>query len=427
MAYTRPYHDVRVVSSTYIDETGVTTTGDQIIDLNGTRSGEKGHDWKMKVRNGLQAGTPYTSDRAKVVRSEPGSFQIKFRSASNPAGVIRSQTGSGYFLPITSCVHHVASSTSVENAALSKIHKRIREQTSHMNGQSFLGELGDTIRMLKRPMSTLRDKVNEHLSLLDKRKKGVRGRNPREKRKAWKDVVSSTWLETQFGIIPLISDTKDIAESIARFQTKPPRRTVLTAREVQSIVTTQQSSNILTSGSYLVAKQVTRKRTDVSCQYRVGMETSVMADFSSTTRLRETLGFTLENFVPALWEVLPWSWLADYFSNAGAILEAMTTDTSNVRWIVMTVKRKTEHERNLMGDIPATNDYLGAFGFVLVQPSVDGIGSITLARTTVDRIIVPSLGVPSLEFSIPGVDSTRWLNLAAVWGQRRKSVESVRF
>jgi hypothetical protein len=201
----------------------------------------------------------------------------------------------------------------------------------------------------------------------------------------------------------------------------------VSARETQSIATTSQTSGVVTSGSYIVYRSVVKKRTDVSCQYRCGMEVSTMADFSSTTRLRETLGFTLENFVPALWEVLPWSWVADYFSNAGAILEAMTTDTSNVKWIIRTVRRETTHQRELMADSFLTANYLDAFGFALVQPSVEGIGSLTFVRKTVDRSIIPSLGVPTFELSIPGVSSKRWLNLAAVWAQRRKSVESVQF
>jgi len=53
----------------------------------------------------------------------------------------------------------------------------------------------------------------------------------------------------------------------------------------------------------------------------------------SAERLRQVLGFNLEEFVPTIWEIIPFSFVVDYFANVGEMLSLHTTDLSWVDWV----------------------------------------------------------------------------------------------
>lgn len=51
-------------------------------------------------------------------------------------------------------------------------------------------------------------------------------------------------------------------------------------------------------------------------------------------------GANLLNFVPTVYELLPWSFLVDYFVNVNEVISSTFTDTSNLKWSSKTIIRK---------------------------------------------------------------------------------------
>jgi hypothetical protein len=52
-------------------------------------------------------------------------------------------------------------------------------------------------------------------------------------------------------------------------------------------------------------------------------------------------GFTPSEFIPTAWELLPWSFLIDYFTNIGDILSSAVTQTAPVNFVNKTVRMIT--------------------------------------------------------------------------------------
>jgi hypothetical protein len=261
----------------------------------------------------------------------------------------------------------------------------------------------------------MRDQTYAHLTQLNNRKRAMRGLPVQARKKAWRETVSGTWLEYNFGMKPLIHDVRDIAEGLARFQFDEPVRTRYRSKSEQLDVRTLNSANYSTD-YWISWLGVQRTETKTFCTYSVGYEQTVRPA-GSARRLAEVLGFTLENFVPSLYEIMPWSWLIDYFTNLGSIIEAGTFNEEGIKWISKSAGRITTdyylcspnhaHEKTIFN---STNKTLVSRG------GTDHYGLLKQSMATYDRTNPGSLGVPTLQLTIPG-RPTQFANLTAILGQ----------
>jgi hypothetical protein len=99
-------------------------------------------------------------------------------------------------------------------------------------------------------------------------------------------------------------------------------------------------SKTIVSLSQLYNSSVIQPRVNVTVDNLI---TSYIAYYGSvrTSHSREIpfgnaqseLGANLNSFVPTLWEWLPYSWLADYFSNMGHVISALSFPTSDIIWV----------------------------------------------------------------------------------------------
>jgi hypothetical protein len=407
----------------------------------GLKQGVTVDAFRSKLRDGIYAGSNYQMDALKVNSSTPVGFTHKYLSVqtvdanthrplqttlvtANFNGHLQSLWNHGFS-------HFATVSSANEAEALSRLYSRIKAEYEHMNSLNFLGELGETVKMLRSPASALLDNTSRLLSTVKSTRAEVRRRvQPRKsdsakdlarrRSQAVADAISGTWLEYAFGLVPLMSDVKDIAETAARALVGKDSMTRVSAKSEDT-----QGSSILYSGDVSVGSTATlcryyrEARTTASCRYVAGLRSHLTGPAQGLNNLARLSGVTLSNIIPTAYQLLPWSFLVDYFVNLGDVLEAWFVDTSNLVYFSKTNRQVTEYlDHEWFRPNPQTQGYfagsLNTLAFV-----GRNVSRRSLTRTTLVRSSGQALPIPSLVAKMPGIDSTKWINMAALLQQTR--------
>jgi len=407
--------------------TNVNTTRN--VKWTGQRIGEKVVGWKEKIRNGENASSDFYSDRSEIVEMSAGTAHLGasffYPTPSPPTGTT-TQSMSGYSdIPSFPIVHLTANASKASAIALSKTYKKLQAEYSDMNSPAILAEFGDVLHQFGHPAKAIIDLTNRHLNRLQLAAKGLSGSTSFRKVK-WKDIVANTLLEYNFGLAPLISDTESAAKALARWQYETTGdfhfRKRIVSRATEEEVQHSHSPAVIPGGSsnWFVMSRTSKKTTKYRVQYVCGLNQSHMADFGSNERLLQILGFDHANWIPAVWEVVPWSWLIDYFANINQILDASVTSTTGVSWSNRTISQETTYELQDNINSDATRARIASFGWV--GGGGGSIGKFVIRRMTVNRIANAQLGVPPLYFKHPFEDGKKIANMsAALFGRRAQS------
>lgn len=402
-----------------------------------SRTGESVPDYQQKIRDGRNATSPFTSDRTSVRVVNPGYIDMTRRQVVSgklgtttyrsvysgiPVAGITGAFGTGGLSPLATATNEA------EAIALTKTLKKVQSELQHMNSPAILAEIFDVIRQFGSPMRSIVSLTDRHLNKLYLAKKGLSG-STSFKRIKWSQIVADTYLEWSFGLSPLISDTKSVAEAIARLhlETEGIRnlRTRIMSRGESKSATNQSAIYRVQYGDPHYNVHV-YKETVCRVQYVCGLEVSPdLRLLGSNDRLLQLLGFDHANWIPAIWEAVPWSWLIDYFTNVQEILQACATNTSGVKWISKTVSYKTVRKTSFIWNQAATQAWMNPALWKIISwagefPSTPENPSVEEVRTTVTRTSPATLGVPPLVIEHPFDNLKKTLNMAAVLATSRR-------
>lgn len=282
--------------------------------------------------------------------------------------------------------------------------KKARATQSAFQGMTFLGELRESLAMIRSPAKALRNKLGEYLGDVKRRKKS----SP----KSWKKTLSDTYLENVFGWIPLVND---ITEGYKAYSNLVSRReheqTMVTAYGIEEQPYLPRTSSnpvsaMTNNNIYQDRNRVGKER----CVYRIrGMVTHKV---EATTR--DTLsyfGFRLEEFIPTAWNLLPWSFLADYFTNIGDVLEASAFSRADLAWSAATSIKFAEVSVSCSPSLSGTEAGNGGKTYIL---SLTGTPFRSInRRRLVSRTSAFTVGFPALDFELPGRPQ-QWINMLAL-------------
>lgn len=372
---------------------GLPVVTNRVFPMGRSRIGSPLPNWRQNVKRGISATTLFSGSQTNV--------QIKNGTATGfrwmPAGYPRSQQKLVDFYSTnvaqqnTGGFANTASEAEALNQCMTRLYKNLREEMYLLSGPTFIGEIREAVQMIRKPMSGLRNYAESYLSTLNKRKRGAR-------RGSLPKVLADTWLEYSFGWSPFLSDIKSGAEVFAKLSYDVRRSKVKGYGESMRLVN-DIASDTLTTSSGIAYYSFLRQTCHKKCIQTVGIDAKLAAPSGSIERLKQLSGFSMQNFIPTAWELLPWSFMVDYFSNIGDVISAQCTDTSKVTWTNRCTVTELVDARWTRANPKRTQSQIGG-DFA----SCNG-NEIGLTRSILKTVARTGDGpvYPTLTFSLPGL------------------------
>jgi hypothetical protein len=378
-----------------------------------TKTGELNPKWRQQVKNNVNATTPFTGDYGTVVATR-SSISFAAHAASTPLLIWKAHChGDVAYYRNTEPSWAGGWTSNADAKAASKFLEKVRELQVRFSGPTFLGQIRQTLRQFTHPLNALERGINDYLKAVKRANRGNRDANFTKKPKKYirnlSSIASGLWLEYSFGWIPFFQDISDAREAYNDLLEK--ERTVTFSasgsdKHANSAVSAFQDAGPISSGLWCM-HTVRLTETD-SVRYRG--EFLAQAATSALDRFAR-YGFTPSEFLPTAWELLPWSFLIDYFVNIGDLINAAVVDTSSVKWVNRSQIRQVDKFNVMSPSRDETKRLLKNSGWVL-DSYIASTSQCHWRRRLVSRA---SSGIPcpTLTFNLVSSD-TRLLNVAAL-------------
>jgi hypothetical protein len=280
------------------------------------------------------------------------------------------------------------------NEAASAWYRNVRNAMSSFKGSVFAGEAREARRMMWTRATQMLSRVGPYQS---RQQRAWRGRgSKRAKAKA----LSDNYLELQFGWLPLANDIKS-AHNTLHNPTPQYKRVSAGARHRAVVSSATSDATIGVCVQEYQERQVT--------QYEVKYYGEIRARRDPTGSKLLDFGLGVREFAPTAWEILPWSFLVDYFTNVGDIITAKSYASIHPTWAGKTVRSMREITRTSNGH-PAPSLAWSRVNVAIASLSRGTAWSVTRAPVIV-------VEVPSLSWQLPGWKQA--LNMTALAVSRR--------
>lgn len=320
-------------------------------------SGYGNPKYRDQIRQHKPASTDATGSHIEVTNSVQGSVDHFFPAV--PGWQAKYWTASGLLSWIDNVDYALPGlpSATLRNLALARFYNDCSRCSTTLQAGVIFGELKETLHMLKHPLDGMRSLMQRHGSRPSSamnRKKGGR----KSKREIARDVGSS-WLEFAFGWIPLSYDISDI---VSLLESRGASMAVDYA-PVKGVARSQSGSVAYAPGaSGHSAMWATEYHTidDAVVRFK-GQYRLTVSDGSGfpASSFAEQAGLTIGHFIPTVYELLPWSFLVDYFTNVGDVLNAFSVPSSRIAWVNETQRSlRTRRRLTWLGRVWGTQRYV---------------------------------------------------------------------
>jgi hypothetical protein len=279
--------------------------------------------------------------------------------------------------------------------------RKIQGVSTQFQSGVFLGELRETLRQIRNPAKALRLGLPAYRQTLIERIRGVRNRRRRS------IIASETWLEYVYGAAPLISDVRSGAEALARYDNQwyGHSKRVNAVGVAEKVVNWSSSYRNWGFGRYYYSTDLhLTAKTIYSGLVGCGAGNTSGAAF-------DLFGVRWEEILPTLWELTPWSFLIDYFTNVGDIITAWGYQFFDKRWLKRTQRYTVDTvvDSWLDEDLLKTRVSQGLLSDAQFLPY-----RVTYRYSNVTRDSYQGSIVPSFGFEVPGIGSLKWINIGAL-------------
>jgi hypothetical protein len=388
-----------------VNQSGATSSSFDVATWTDSAIGYKNPSWKWRVARNLPATTPLTGERRTVVINEGEFGGGWYVSDTHIPANYRELIGRGHHSPaiIFGGNPDGISDNEADQQALGSFWRACVSARNAVQSGTMLGELRETIRMVRgrgESMMHLFTNWNQHLR---RSKRRYRKREDRRKEAA------DAWLEFSFGWAPLAADVKGALSVWSE-----PRREVRRANgngKSQAVGMLSDGADF-SIGPIICRHDIVKATTRAEVRYKG----CIAGETVGVGGKMDRLGLLPSDFVPTLYELLPWSFLLDYVSNVGDIVNSLCFPRGLIKWINKSTRLSTIREVSCVFNRPSDSASVKRnTTFTRATPS----GYVS-TRTIIRRVNVEPGTLPSqnLRLEIPGA-GTKWVNIGALVAARQ--------
>jgi len=259
-------------------------------------------DYRATIARGADASSLYHADWFSGSSAKPVYAFLDY--TEQPSGIYRYGYHSGNSWATPSTYQIAYDTSSVDAIALQKVKNRLSSVHESFKGLVPLGELKETMRLAHQANTVTTDFLKLALNMSGSR------RSIHKK-------IANAWLTYGFGIRPVLSDLSQLCKAINDTIVKHPSNVRVHGSfskqyfASQAIPDYQDALGITWSTS-------ARHEINVGVRYSAGLRPAVhnSVDYS----LMQHFGLTWGDVPSAVWELTPYSWLADYLTNIGDVI-----------------------------------------------------------------------------------------------------------
>lgn len=286
-------------------------------------------NWRVKLASRQNASLPYSTEGwTRMLNGATASARVIDPFYDIIDGSLNTTYKMG--LPTVQMVRDAAT----QDIALARLKRKLSKKVGDKALMAPVAEL----RELRSTASGIAHMATDLVkSLIDiKRTKG----------KSAAKYASDTWLAWGFGVAPLIGDLKDAASSVQAYLDRKDRTERLTGTYEKTWISSSKTSSnaafgtAFIEGSWHIAHSY-------SCRYVAGFE--LLLESANDYGMLDH--FHLNEFgaiIPAIWELVPYSWVYDYVANVGDWLDdTFTSDPSKCLYVVLCER----YTADLLGDV----------------------------------------------------------------------------
>jgi hypothetical protein len=300
--------------------------------------------------------------------------------------------------------------------ATAQAYKSIANYQSVFSGQVFAGELREVLDLVRNPFaksakltdSFLRTLSADGLKLRQHHQFGTKAklisRNAGKNLTNLSKSVADSWLEYSFAISPLIKDVAGLITLAADIADKRDHETIRAYGKSESASSRESVSGGPGYSINYTEDTVNRVENIIRCGMTARFIDTLRAKNSTNPWIDSVDDF--QNLPVTAWELMPFSFLVDYFVNVQDILQSAIVSQSGIAYTSNSLIRTTEIVQRSGKIVPGSlHPYVIECTPVAPRIVTSGVRSVTRTATL--------LGIPPLVFSLPG-SNVRYANIAAL-------------
>lgn len=297
-------------------------------------------------------------------------------------------------------------STAFSSKCTGKILDRLREHRQKFSSGVFIGELRETLHMIRNPAKALRESLDSYLTSARKSRRREKSKSQAQR------AIGDSFLEYSFGWAPLTHDIADGYNAYLKLVNEP-----ITTYRIRASVSGKLASVVdpvlQVYGASMPGMRSARDTQKVKVNCVIGLTENRSQLVSNTLGLDP-----FENFIPDVYNLLPWTFVYDYFTNLGSVLEQACTSVQGVKWGSKTTVTSSYRDIYITPLYPTMSPQAGNF----ISFSGNGVHNQYLTRTiTRADLRAIDLRASDLTFRFPGLRAG--FNLAALLAGRKEDRE----